>query len=160
MDKDTYQDNFYLQLVRNVRRYKGAAKASDYEWKKKTVNSFSDFAGVASKYYDFRGDAIERDFYGFDIRPGSKEQGLLGSWYTDRSARNDIVSVAVTHDDENVYFGTAACVTSFAAAGVSPAFKEKTADKPKITSAQSEIRIQRSNVFCILSLPLCLFLPK
>ena len=115
MDKDTYQDNFYLQLVRNVRRYKGAAKASDYEWKKKTVNSFSDFAGVASKYYDFRGDAIERDFYGFDIRPGSKEQGLLGSWYTDRSARNDIVSVAVTHDDENVYFGieTVEAITAY-----------------------------------------------
>lgn len=115
MDKNTYQDNFYLQLVRNVRRYKGAAKASDYEWKKKTVNSFSDFAGVASKYYDFRGDAIERDFYGFDIRPGSKEQGLLGSWYTDRSARNDVVSVAVTHDDENVYFGieTVEAITAY-----------------------------------------------
>lgn len=115
MDKNTYQDNFYLQLVRNVRRYKGAEKASDYEWEKKTVKSFADFAGVASKYYDFRGDAIERDFYGFDIRPEAKTLGLLGSWYTDRSARNDIVSVAVTHDDENVYFGieTAEAITAY-----------------------------------------------
>lgn len=104
MDKNTYQDNFYLQLVRNVRRYKGSAAASDYNWQTKTIKSFADFSGVKSKYYDFSGDAIERDFYGFDIRKEAKTLGLLGSWYTDKSNRNDIVSVTVVHDDNNVYF--------------------------------------------------------
>ena len=105
MDKNTYQDNFYLQLVRNVRKYKMSEKATDYKWEKKTVKTFADFSGVKSKYYDFSGDAIERDFYGFDIRKEAKTLGLLGSWYTDKSNRNDIVSVTVVHDDENVYFG-------------------------------------------------------
>lgn len=105
MDKNTYQDNFYLQLVRNVRKYKMSEKASEYKWEKKTIKSFADFLGVKSRYYDFVGDAIERDFYGFDIRKEAKTLGLLGSWYTDKSNRNDIVSVTVVHDDENVYFG-------------------------------------------------------
>lgn len=104
MDRNTYQDNFYLQLVRNVRKFKAAAAGKNYRWEKKTITSFEDFSGVRSKYYDFSGDAIERDFYGFDIRPGSKEQGLLGAWYTDKSNRNDITSVTVVHDAQNIYF--------------------------------------------------------
>lgn len=78
MDRDYYQDNFYLQLVRNVRKYKYGAAKDDYEWEEKTVSSLSDFDKVQAKYKDFVGDARVRDFYGFDIRTGSKEANLLG----------------------------------------------------------------------------------
>ena len=102
-DKDHYQDNFYLQLVRNVRKYKYGEVKSDYKWDKKTVNSVADFASVKTVYKDFTGDAIERDFYGFDIRPSSKSQNLLGAWYTDNSNRNDIAETRIAHDDDNLY---------------------------------------------------------
>lgn len=104
MDRNTYQDNFYLQLVRNVRRYKySETQEAGYAWKTGTPTSFEDFA-EAMTYRDFVGDALLRDFYGFDIRPGSREAGLLGSWYYDNSNRNDIASVKVLHDQNNLYF--------------------------------------------------------
>ena len=103
MDKSYYKDNFYLQLVRNVRKYKYGEAKDNYVWDKKTVKSVADFNGVKAVYKDIKGDAVKRDFYGFDIRSGSKEKGLLGAWYTDESNRNDIVETKVVHDDENVY---------------------------------------------------------
>lgn len=106
MDRHYYQDNFYLQLVRNVRKYKyGEAKSEGYDWQTKTIGSLSDFDdSKVVKYKDMVGDARVRDFYGFDIREGSKEAGLLGAWYSDFSNRNDIVEAAVTHDSQNMYF--------------------------------------------------------
>ncbi len=105
MDRYYYQDNFYLQLVRNVRRYKySEVNADGYLWTAGTPSSFEDFQAATAVYRDFVGDARLRDFYGFDIRPGSREAGLLGSWYYDDSNRNDIASVKVMHDDANVYF--------------------------------------------------------
>ena len=103
MDRYYYQDNFYLQLVRNVRKYKYSDAKSSYVWPEKTVNGFEDFSDTAA-YRDMEGDALARDFYGFDIRRGSREAGLIGSWYTDQSNRNDIVETRVTHDQDNVYF--------------------------------------------------------
>lgn len=105
MDKYYYKDNFYLQLVRNVRKYKyGDAKTEGYDWQTGTPASFADFDDAQTVYRDFTGDAIERDFYGFDIRKEAREQGLIGSWYSDFSNRNDISLVKVLHDGENVYF--------------------------------------------------------
>ena len=105
MDREYYQDNFYLQLVRNVREYKYSdATAEGYAWLKGTMSSMSSFdSSSVVKYKDMVGEARERDFWGFDIRVGSKEQNLLGSWYVDKSNRNDIAEAAVTHDDNNLY---------------------------------------------------------
>lgn len=102
-DKEYYQDNFYLQLVRNVRKYKYSEAKSAYAWDKKTVKSVADFDTVQAVYKDFEGDAIQRDFFGFDIRPAAKAQNLIGTWYTDNSNRNDIIETRVVHDDTNVY---------------------------------------------------------
>lgn len=105
MDRYYYQDNFYLQLARNVRKYKyGEVRDAGYIWQNETISGMSDFDKVTAVYKDFVGDARMRDFYGFDIREGSKEAGLLGSWYTDTSNRNDIVQTKVVHDNENIYF--------------------------------------------------------
>ncbi len=103
-DKNYYQDNFYMQLVRNVRKYKYGEAKSNYEWDKQTVRGTADAKSMKAVYKDFEGDAIERDFYGFDIRPEAKAQGLIGAWYQDDSNRNDIVETRVAHDNENAYF--------------------------------------------------------
>ena len=93
-----------MQLVRNVRKYKYGEAKSNYEWDKQTVRGTADAKSMKAVYKDFEGDAIERDFYGFDIRPEAKAQGLIGAWYQDDSNRNDIVETRVAHDNENAYF--------------------------------------------------------
>ena len=103
-DKTTYQDTTALQLTRNVRKFKYAPAAEKYSWNKKTINGIADFEGVKSVYLDMKGDAVNRDFFGFDVRKASKEEGKTGAWYSDLSARNDIVKTRVAHDDNNLYF--------------------------------------------------------
>lgn len=103
MDRHYYKDNFYLQLVRNVRKYKYSEAKENYVWDTKSISSLNDFDSVSAIYKDLVGDARMRDFYGFDIRPEAREQGLLGSWYTDTSNRNDIKETRVVHDNENLY---------------------------------------------------------
>lgn len=104
MDKNYYKDNFYLQLVRNVRKYKYSdVKNTGYSWQSKTVEDFSGFDDCEAVYKDMVGDARERDFYGFDIREEAREAGLIGTWYSDYSNRNDIVETKVVHDAQNLY---------------------------------------------------------
>lgn len=97
MDKTYYQDNFYLQLVRNVRKYKYSEAKDSYQWQKTTIRSMDDFDAVPTKYKDMVGDARKRDFWSFDIR-------TRDLWYLDESNRNDIAEVAVAHDDQYLYF--------------------------------------------------------
>lgn len=105
-DKEYYKDNVYLQLVRNVRKlkYDGLESGAAIEWGGKTVRDLSDFEEGVAVYRDLEGDCRARDFYGYDIRSSSRAAGLVGSWYTDDSNRNDITEVRVTADDRNVYF--------------------------------------------------------
>ena len=104
MDKNYYKDNFYLQLVRNVRKYKYSdVKDAGYSWQSKTVEDFAGFDDCEAVYKDMVGDARERDFYGFDIREEAREAGLIGTWYSDHSNRNDIVESKVVHDAQNLY---------------------------------------------------------
>lgn len=104
MDKNYYKDNFYLQLVRNVRKYKYSdVKDTGYIWQSKTVEDFAGFDDCEAVYKDMVGDARERDFYGFDIRDEAREAGLIGTWYSDHSNRNDIVETKVVHDAQNLY---------------------------------------------------------
>ncbi len=104
-DRNYYKDNVYMQLVRNVRKlkYNDLQNANGIEWGTKTVKKISDFDDVQAIYKDFSGDARERDFYGFDVRTASKEAGLAGAWYTDKTARNDITEVRTVHDKSNLY---------------------------------------------------------
>ena len=86
MMKGGYGDNFYLQTVRNIRSFKGTEATL-------TAPVASD-AGGETLYLDVEGDAIPRDFADFS---GSGR-------YVDRSARNDIVRVAVSNDSGYVVF--------------------------------------------------------
>src|SRR3546814_536883 len=81
MMKGGYHDNFYMQLVQNVRRFKFGDKTGKQQ-------------PDTATYTDFAGDALPRDF-----------ANATGTGkYIDQSNRNDITEVKVTHDIKNLYF--------------------------------------------------------
>lgn len=94
-----YNDNFYLQLVRNARRFKLvegnpvslASQEKTIDIKKPMEEAWRNVKAV---YKDFAGDALRRNFpnaVGSDI-------------YVDSSNRNDIIEVRITHDRKRLYF--------------------------------------------------------
>ncbi len=97
MMKGGYNDNFYLQLVRNVRKFK-LTEGSRPVYPMKTINIRkaveNTWSSVPAAYTDMAGDAIGRNF----------ENAAGTAVYTDSSNRNDITDIKVTHDRKNVYF--------------------------------------------------------
>ena len=87
MMKGGYGDNFYLQMLRNVRAFK-YTDAKEYELPA-TDMSRADAWDSVQKYPDFVGDAMERNFRAY--------HGSLPD-YVDTTNRNDIVNVQVAHD--------------------------------------------------------------
>ena len=85
MMKGGYGDNFYLQMVRNIRAFKGSEAA---------LTARVAGPGAEAVYLDPQGDAIARDFQDFS------DKGR----YVDASARNDIVRTAVSRDGDNLVF--------------------------------------------------------
>lgn len=97
MMKGGYGDNYYLQLVENIRRF----KYEPFVKYKKEMFSIDIHDGISpiwdfvkAQYQELTEDAIKRNFEG----------AVSGLTYVDDSARNDINIVKVTHDEENVYF--------------------------------------------------------
>ena len=96
MMKGGYFDNFYLQMARNNRAYKGTpydpvpAPAVSIDIKK----GLSQWNAVADIYCDFVGDAPARDFVGHAVN----------LTYTAPAAVNDIREVRVAADAEALYF--------------------------------------------------------
>lgn len=95
--KNGYGDNYYMQTIQNVRKWK-YSEAKHYEYAEKSVDitSFEESAWEsAAVYLDFTGQSAQsRNHPAFD-----------GSFsYTDTSDRNDIASVRVLHDSKYVYF--------------------------------------------------------
>ncbi|HEY2585099.1 MAG TPA: hypothetical protein VGI81_04980, partial [Tepidisphaeraceae bacterium] len=88
-------DNYYYQLVANVRRYKGAVplpKASA----PRTIDltgSFDQWRDVGPSFRDEVDDTQPREF-----------PGASGLHYTNRSGRNDLIEMKVARDAVNVYF--------------------------------------------------------
>ena len=74
-----YTDNYYMQMVQNIRRYKGVREQP-------VTRGYKEVA----LYRDTRGDVLHRDHHGYG-----------GLHYTDTTGRNDIVeaSVAVTRKE-------------------------------------------------------------
>lgn len=95
MMKDGYGDNAYLQLMRNARTHKGKSgtlaagngKTIDI---KQGLTQWNDVNGI----FDSFTGAINRNYLNF---AGTK-------MLTDKSVRNDIASVRVTSDADNIYF--------------------------------------------------------
>lgn len=95
--EDSLKDNNYLQLIRKMREYSGMP-AQHYVYADAQV----DFANItnadnwenASVFKDFAGEAVERNWLGFDGQ----------SYYQDDSNRNDIDTIRVQRNKDNLYF--------------------------------------------------------
>lgn len=92
---DGYGDNYYMQTIQNLRKFK-YAEATHYNYPEGTID-VSDFtetqwSGI-NAYMDFAGEAVTRDYMLID-----------GSPIVNDTNRNDLVSVKVCRDSEYVYF--------------------------------------------------------
>ncbi|MDR2704307.1 MAG: hypothetical protein LBC02_00870, partial [Planctomycetaceae bacterium] len=92
-----FGDNYYMQMIGNIRRYKGTnppqvSTASS----KKTISISDDFSQwdkVTTTYRDYQNDIINRNASGY---------GDLV--YTNTTGRNDFDTMKIAFDNENVYF--------------------------------------------------------
>lgn len=101
-------DNFYMQLMRNLREFK-YEKPVHYKYQNLTPDISSEselfiWDGVKAHYRDFKGDAMKRNY----------ENAVGSATYTDNSNRNDITDVKVVHNNSHlfVYVKTAENITA------------------------------------------------
>ncbi len=94
--KGGHTDNYYYQLIDNVRKYKGIQKGPEAGEKKSIDLSkgFEQWNDVEAVYYDHIGDVAKRN------SPGEGQAGP----YLNTTGRNDIIESRVARDDENIYF--------------------------------------------------------
>ena len=93
--KDGHGDDYYFQLVANVRRYKGVRPPVVPVANPITIDgSFTDWQGVLPEYRDFVGDTLHRNHHGWN-------KSLI---YTDTTGRNDIVRTQVSPGATTVAF--------------------------------------------------------
>ena len=93
--KGGYTDNYYMQMVQNIRRYKGVRPIPVNQGIHKMAvdGRMDDWEPVEVTYYDTRGDIAHRDHDGY---------GNLH--YVNTSGRNDIVKSKVAYDGKTFYF--------------------------------------------------------
>ncbi len=93
--KGGYTDNYYMQMVQNIRCYKGVRPIPENKGLVQiTVDgNMADWQPVEVVYRDTKGDTVHRDHPGY---------GNLH--YTDKSGRNDIVASKVACDGKHLYF--------------------------------------------------------
>lgn len=93
---DRHTDNYYYQLVSNIRQFKGARPVPAMSAKKTIAidGPFTNWDNVQPVYFDDAFDTVHRDHVGFDANMR----------YLNDSGRNDIVEARVARDDQFVYF--------------------------------------------------------
>jgi hypothetical protein len=93
--KDGYTDNYYMQMVENIRRYKGVRPIPELIGMRriKIDGNFDDWASVDVEYRDTVGDTFHRDYDGYG-----------GLHYKNDTGRNDIITSKVAVDRDMVYF--------------------------------------------------------
>lgn len=84
-------DNYYMQLIRNIRRFKGT-DGSGIAFEKKTIAAWTDWENVASGVTEPTSGA--RDF----------TNAALNGNYASEAPVNDIVELRAAEDEENLYF--------------------------------------------------------
>ncbi len=93
--KGGYTDNYYYQMVANIRKFKGA-RPVPVAGKEQTIAIDGDFAPWRNVWPEFRdsiGDTLHRDFDGWG-----------DNHYTNTTGRNDIIAAKVARDAQNVTF--------------------------------------------------------
>ncbi len=88
-------DHYYMQLVANIRRYKGMHPQQALG-PNKTIRTWDDWQGIVPEYRDYVGDVIHRD------HPGAQSEPTVR--YVNTTGRNDIELMKVARDGTHVYF--------------------------------------------------------
>ncbi len=90
-----YFDNYYMQLVDNIRKFKGSAPVLVQDTRKviDIKGSFDQWNDILVTYADPTGDTVDRKGMAF----GSKR-------VTDKSGNNDIIAAKIVYDKTNMYF--------------------------------------------------------
>lgn len=93
--KGGHTDNYFYQMVANIRRYKGARPLPAASAPKtiRIEGGFSQWDDVEPEYRDATGDTMHRDHMGW---------GRFD--YRDATGRNNIIASKVARDEEYVYF--------------------------------------------------------
>jgi hypothetical protein len=109
--KGGYGDNYYYQMIANIRRFKGMEPPPAVSGRKAIAidGAFADWADVAPRFSASRGNVQVRNGYGY--KDATTGQAIH---YTNNTARNDIIGAKVARDGSSLYFHveTAADLTS------------------------------------------------
>ncbi|RKX40930.1 MAG: hypothetical protein DRP64_11955 [Verrucomicrobia bacterium] len=101
--KGGYGDNYYYQMISNIRKFKGMEPPQEPSGIKSIDldGAFADWADVTPQFKDSKGNVKVRDGYGY-IDPDSPTREHYH--YTNNTARNDIIGAKVARDAANLYF--------------------------------------------------------
>lgn len=94
--KGGHSDNYYYQLMANIRRYKGISSPQP-------LNSFRSIDITGNFMQWEKVVPIYKDHYGDVMHRHSERQGNAGP-YINNQGRNDIIETRVAYDDHNYYF--------------------------------------------------------
>jgi hypothetical protein len=91
-----FADDFYYQLVADIRRYKGV-RADPQACTRRTMHperGFAEWQAVVPEYRDDIGDPVQRDHPGWNHC----------AQYVNHTGRNDLVAAKVAYDEATVWF--------------------------------------------------------
>lgn len=93
--KGGHGDNYYYQMVANIRRFKGTLPEAPASAPRSILidGKFTEWADVKPSFTAYRGNTFPRNSAGWG-----------GLHYTDSTGRNDIILAKVARDDKNIYF--------------------------------------------------------
>ncbi|MFC7523772.1 hypothetical protein ACFQRK_07475 [Parapedobacter sp. GCM10030251] len=87
-------DVYYLQLIDNVRKFKGMTPPEKVSAPKTVrIDKWADWENVAPYFKHYKGNTLHRD-----------HRGRYDQYYTNTTGRNDIVGAKVARDDARLYF--------------------------------------------------------
>ncbi|MBK5196144.1 MAG: hypothetical protein JJE08_08990 [Proteiniphilum sp.] len=89
------RDNYYMQMVANIRRYKGM-NSVPVASRSKTIKMFTDWNEVKPVYIDYTKETQSRNHPGVQSNPTLQ--------YTNNTGRNDFYLLKVARDKVNLYF--------------------------------------------------------
>ena len=135
--KGGFKDNYYYQMVTNIRKFKGSRPLSfDTTFHKINIDGkFSDWEKVSNSYYDHKGDIRHRSHPGW---------GRIAE-YKNTSGRNDLIEARIAEDAKNFYFYLKV-VEDFAHEdlpdGLTLFIKDDTSDRPTWEGYRYSINVQ------------------
>ncbi|HLH78876.1 MAG TPA: hypothetical protein VKV29_01190 [Chthonomonas sp.] len=92
--KGGFGDNYYMQLVENIRRYKGVRPIPiAHGFHTVPLGDFGAWQDIAPDFLNFIGNTMHRDWPGWGTH-----------YYVDNSGRNDIIEAKVACDAKHIYF--------------------------------------------------------